>query len=172
MKTLKYLIPFAILLFISLAFAHVRSIGGVAVHNYASGSGYIHNSERVYTDAAGYQIITGYQSSGAANMGTLTDSNLAVAVNGTYLLMATYSLKGTKALEVNIHGYTNGVVADNAGTSTYLPNVGKFGSCTLKARLQMYAGDYVDLRIDVDGDDTITFEHAGAFLQYIGPLDQ
>ena len=137
-----------------------------------SGSGYIHGKTQDFTALGGWQIITNYLSAGSQNMGTLTSSNLTTIADGTYLLFAPYSVKSDKNnTDILIHAYTNNVNAVNASTGVELPNLTKFGSCTLIARLQLVSNVVIDLRCDVNLDVELTFEHASATLMWIGPLD-
>ena len=116
--------------------------------------------------------MTNFTGIATNNTGTLTQSNLTVAAKGCYQLTGSW-LFDTGVARVNIvcHAFTNGVEAVNCGFHIYLGTANQYGSASISGLLCMEDSDYVDIRLDLDKNATITFDHAEATLIFVGESD-
>jgi len=136
-----------------------------ALSRPAYATGYLKDRAQVFTAAAGYEIITNYTAGCLANMGTLTDSNLAVKITGDYLFSASLSMDSSAAAtSLHAHAYTNGAQVVQLGAQTYLATAGAYGNMSINGCVHMSSNDYIDVRLDSDKDATVSFDHADATL--------
>jgi len=146
------------------------TLRGTSLMPAAWGSGYLHGPTQAFTAAGGYEIVTGYVGVGSANMGTLTSSNLSVIVTGWYRLSGSFALYSSADLnEVIVHGFTNGVFAENLGGSRYFEKKDQYGTIVFGGIIRMVSNDYIDLKIDVSQNCDLVFEHGDATLNLVGP---
>lgn len=135
------------------------------------GSGYIYNKSQDFTDAGGYEVITNFAGASSYGIGTLTHTSLTVIADGTYDFRGSFSGSSDKAVQVHLHAFTNGVIVTNVGSEVDMTAAAKYFTLPFGGHTRMYSNDTITLRMDVDDDVTITFNHVDATLSLIGPID-
>lgn len=145
---------------------------GATIQKKRFGSGYIVSGEtQDFTATAGFEVVTNITGVSAYNIGTLTHTSLTANADGTYMLIAPYSFTADAGTECHMHAYTNGVIALNVCGRGTVKNAQDYGSIHMAGTIRMYSNDTVTIRMDVDDNVTVTWDHGSATLLLLGPID-
>lgn len=153
----------------SNTFSGVVIVNGAALYPAAYGYGYMHGPTQAFT-TAGFEIITNFSSGMTSGMGAVTSSNLTVISDGVYQFTSCMSFDVTATgVEIIMRGFTNGVECVPVGWHTTLATANQYANAGASAVIRMYSNDVIDLRISVDKNTDIVFDHCDALLKKIGP---
>lgn len=141
----------------AISYGDLTATGAVTVVKIEK---YLDTKAQTFTAAAGYEIITNLTTRLSSGDWTSTQTNITTGVAGDYLVLISASLASdTVNVACDVLLYTNGVAASSIGWRRKIAVANDVGSAAGNGLINLDANVNCSLRLDIDVNATITFDH-------------